>query len=62
MQSSLDQYLTVEYLDKKLNQTESLEILIKACILAQSKGVYKLEESELIAKAIRAFVKKPSEQ
>lgn len=40
----------------ELNQQQSLNILIKAAQVAQSKGAFTLDDAEMINKAIRTFV------
>lgn len=41
----------------KLTQQEALAILIQGVNVAQSKGVYSLDDAALIAKAVRTFVR-----
>ena len=43
--------------DSGLTPTESISVLIQAVRIAQSRGVYTLEDAENISKAIRTFVK-----
>ena len=56
-------YQNEEDYEKFLNNldiNQSLFVLISACGYAQSRGAYRLEESELISKAIKT-IKKTSE-
>lgn len=39
------------------NQSDAIRVLIKAVQIAQSKGVYNLEQASTIFKAISLFVK-----
>lgn len=39
----------------EMNQQQALGILVQAVRLAQSKGVYTLEDAEVIAKAVKLF-------
>lgn len=41
---------------KNLDKAQSLHILITAVNFAQSKGVYYIQEAELLASCIRTFV------
>lgn len=43
-----------------LNPQQALSVLIQGVQFAQSKGVFSLEDAELIAKAVRVFVTKPA--
>jgi hypothetical protein len=57
-------YVSINDLDNfisNLNQEQSLYCLIEAVRLSHSKGVFTIEESECISKAIRVF-QKNSEQ
>lgn len=40
----------------ELNQPQALQVLIEAARIAQSKGVFTLDDAELVNKAIRAFI------
>jgi len=40
---------------EKLNQQQALQILVDAAKIAQSKGVFSLDDAELVNKAIKAF-------
>jgi hypothetical protein len=42
-----------------LNQQQALQVLVDAARAAQSKGIFSLDDAELVAKAIRAFTPKP---
>lgn len=42
----------------ELNQNQALQILVDAARVAQSKGVFSLDDAELVNKAIRAFTPK----
>jgi len=44
-----------------LDQNTALNILVNAVHVGQSRGAWKLEETELLLKAIRSFVKKDKE-
>lgn len=39
-----------------LNQQQALQVLVDAARVAQAKGVFSLDDAELVNKAIRAFV------
>lgn len=41
----------------ELTQQQALEVLVSGVQVAQSKGVYNLQEAELISKACRVFIK-----
>jgi len=41
-----------------LNPQQALSVLIQAVNFAQSKGVYSLEDAEILSKAVKVFVKK----
>jgi len=41
---------------QELNQGQAVNVLIQAARIAQSKGAFTLEDAELVAKAIKAFV------
>jgi hypothetical protein len=45
-----------------LTPQQALSILIQGVNHAQSKGVYSLDDAELLAKAVRVFVTKPEEK
>ena len=42
----------------ELNQQQALQVLVDAARVAQSKGIFTLDDAELVNKAIRAFVPK----
>jgi hypothetical protein len=42
-----------------LNDEQALVVLINAARIGQSKGIYSLEEAELISKSIRHFTTLP---
>lgn len=42
----------------ELNQQQALQVLVDAARIAQSKGVFTLDDAELVNKAIRAFTPK----
>jgi hypothetical protein len=44
-----------------LDQNTALNILVNSVHVGQSRGAWKLEETELLLKAIRSFVKKDKE-
>lgn len=41
---------------EKLSQQQALQVLVDAARVAQSKGIFSLEDAELVSKAIKAFV------
>ena len=41
-----------------LTQNEALSVLVQAAVFAQSKGIFALEDAEIISKAVRTFVRK----
>ena len=41
-----------------LNQQQALQVLVDAARVAQSKGIFTLDDAELVNKAIKAFVPK----
>ena len=40
----------------QLNQQQALQVLVDAARIAQSKGLFTLDDAELVNKAIRAFL------
>jgi len=44
---------------ENFTEQQALTILINAAKVAQGKGAFSLEEAEIIAKAIKVFVKEP---
>lgn len=42
----------------ELTQQQALQVLVDAARIAQSKGVFTLDDAELVNKAIRAFIPK----
>jgi hypothetical protein len=42
----------------ELNPQQAISVLIQAVNFAQSKGVYSLEDAEVLSKAVKVFVKK----
>lgn len=42
----------------ELNQQQALQILVDAARIAQSKGIFSLDDAELVNKAIKAFLPK----
>ena len=46
---------------EKLDQNTALSILVNAVHVGQSRGAWKLEETEILLRAIRAFVKPKQE-
>ena len=40
---------------ENLNPQQALQVLVDAARIAQSKGVFSLEDAEVVAKAIRTF-------
>ena len=41
---------------ESLNQQQALQVLVDAAKIAQSKGIFTLDDAELVNKAIRAFI------
>lgn len=41
-----------------LNQQQALQVLVDAARVAQSKGIFTLDDAELVNKAIKAFIPK----
>ena len=41
---------------EKLSQQQALQVLVDAARVAQSKGIFSLEDAELVSKAIKAFI------
>jgi len=41
---------------ESLNQQQALQVLVDAARVAQSKGIFTLDDAELVNKAIRAFI------
>jgi len=41
---------------EKLNQQQALQVLVDAARISQSKGIFSLDEAELVSKAIKAFL------
>jgi hypothetical protein len=48
----------VKKVEDEFTQNKALEVLVQAVKLAQKRGAYELEETEIILKAIKAFVQK----
>ena len=46
---------------EKLDQNTALSILVNAVHVGQSRGAWKLEETEVLLRAIRAFVRPKTE-
>ena len=42
----------------ELNQQQALQVLVDAAKVAQSKGIFSLDDAELVNKAIKAFIPK----
>lgn len=49
---------TPNALGAELNPQQAISVLIQAVNFAQSKGVYSLEDAEILSKAVKVFVKK----
>lgn len=47
---------------EKLDQNTALSILVNAVHVGQSRGAWKLEETEVLLRAIRAFVRPSTEE
>lgn len=41
---------------EKLSQQQALQVLVDAARIAQSKGIFTLDDAELVNKAIKAFM------
>lgn len=52
------QPMTPQQIPAELNQQQALQVLVDAARIAQSKGVFSLDDAELVNKAIRAFTPK----
>lgn len=52
------QSMTPQQIPAELNQQQALQVLVDAARIAQSKGVFSLDDAELVNKAIRAFTPK----
>jgi len=46
---------------EKYDQTTAIGILVNAVHVAQSRGAWKLDEAEVLMKAVRAFLKPANE-
>lgn len=46
----------------EMTQEKAVQLLINGVMLAQRKGVYQLEEAELLSKAVKCFLKKQQSQ
>lgn len=42
----------------ELNRQQALQVLVDAARIAQSKGIFTLDDAELVNKAVRAFTPK----
>ena len=47
---------------EQLDQNTALSILVNAVHVGQSRGAWKLEETEVLLRAIRAFVRPKTEE
>jgi len=54
----MEKEITIPAENEPLDQNAALNILVSAIHVGQSRGAWKLEESEVLLKAIRAFTKK----
>lgn len=56
--SELTENNTTEQMNipESLNQQQALQVLVDAARVAQSKGIFTLDDAELVNKAIRAFM------
>ena len=56
--SELTENSTTEQMNipESLNQQQALQVLVDAARVAQSKGIFTLDDAELVNKAIRAFM------
>jgi hypothetical protein len=48
-------------MNNELTQEQALSVLIQGVRIAQGKGAYSIEDAEIIAKAIKVFVKPGAE-
>jgi hypothetical protein len=46
----------VQQIPEHLNQQQALQVLVDAARVAQSKGLFTLDDAELVNKAIKAFI------
>lgn len=53
-----EETVEVPKVEEEFNQNKALEVLVQAIKLAQKRGAFELEETELILKAIRMFIPK----
>lgn len=45
-----------QQIPESLNQQQALQVLVDAARVAQSKGIFTLDDAELVNKAIKAFM------
>lgn len=48
----------VQNVEEEFTQSHALQVLVNAVKVAQKRGAYELEETEIILKAIKMFVQK----
>lgn len=58
MAKEVKEEVVVPVKEEEFNQNKALEVLVQAIKLAQKRGAFELEETELILKAIRVFIPK----
>jgi hypothetical protein len=49
-------------MDKTIDTTKAIQILIEAVSMAQKRGAYSLEEVDVILQAVKLFTVKPEEK
>ena len=52
----------LQNIPEKIDQNTALSILVNAVHVGQSRGAWKLEETEVLLRAIRAFVRPSSSE
>lgn len=57
-ENSQPQNPPVAQIPEQLTQQQALQVLVDAARVAQSKGIFTLDDAELVNKAIKAFVPK----
>lgn len=58
MENTTQETQTVPQFPTELNPQQAISVLIQAVNFAQSKGIYSLEDAEILSKAVKVFVKK----
>ena len=52
----------LQNIPEKIDQNTALSILVNAVHVGQSRGAWKLEETEVLLRAIRAFVRQSTDE